>query len=157
MNTDYQGIADVSEDVLSEMERMINNQNELSPVKFHSKEEGDDWKSPIKVTDQKKFNGETKQYLVLIYFLDESTYNLATTFSVVQGRSAAYFYIKNYIDEIDLEKSLVVLEGKRAFEDNITVAQFLRHVRDEELVEDEEGYVVDDALEELAIQSQDAY
>lgn len=157
MSNDYQGIADVSEDVLSEMERMINNQNELSPVKFHSKEEGDDWKSPIKVTDQKKFNGETKQYLVLIYFLDESTYNLATTFSVVQGRSAAYFYIKDYLGEIDLEKSLVVLEGKRAFEDNITVAQFLRHVRDEELVEDEEGYVVDDALEELAIQSQDAY
>lgn len=148
---------DVPKEILDQMMRNIQNQNELSPVKFHSKEEGDDWKSPVKIVDKNKF-AEYKQYLVLIYFNEDfaDQCGFETTFGVTTGRSAAYYYIRERLEQIDLNKSLVVLEGKKAFEENITVAQFLRHIRDEELVEDEEGYVVDDALEELAILSQDA-
>ena len=49
---------------------------------------------------------------------------------------------------MDLEQSVVMLEGNPALVDQITVLQFLRHIRDDELIEDESGYLVDEAIAE---------
>ena len=121
-------------------------------VVFHAK--GDDqWLkdalSPVSFDSTKK-SPENRQYLVLLYFTEEAAENMEypNTFIVATGRTNTYNEIKNMLGIIDLEESVVMLEGNPALVDQITVLQFLRHIRDDELIEDESGYVVDEAIAE---------
>lgn len=131
------------------------NSNENKPqeaVVFHAK--GDDkWlkeaMSPVSF-DPKKKTPENRKYLVLVYFTEKAAEDLEypTTFILATGRTNTYNEIKNYLDVMDLEQSVVMLEGNPALVDQITVLQFLRHIRDDELIEDESGYLVDEAIAE---------
>lgn len=129
---------------------------DLKPaIRIH---EGDDksWMQKEAITfDPSKKSPENRKYLILMYFSDPDA-DLETTFVIAEGRTEAYFAIKNMIDEIDLSKSVVYLEGNPlVFEDLpgqkklVSALAFLRHVLDEELVEDDTSYIVDEVLAEM--------
>jgi hypothetical protein len=134
-----------------EESNMDNNNEMREAVIFHDKND-ERWLqeklSPVKI-DPKKKSPEYRQYLVLVYLHDGvvNDYDFGTTFIVATGRKDAYFAIKDLIDIMDLNQSIVILEGNPALTDSITVLQFLRHVRDDQLIEDESGYIVDEAIE----------
>ena len=129
---------------------------DLKPaIRIH---EGDDksWMQKETITfDPTKKSPENRKYLILMYFLDTDA-DIETTFVIAEGRTEAYLAIKNLIDEIDLSKSVVYLEGNPlVFEDLpgqkklVSALAFLRHVLDEELVKDDTSYIVDEVLAEM--------
>lgn len=124
-------------------------------VRFHDKSEGTDWMTQTVKFDPAKKSPEYRKYLILMWFNDKDA-DIETTFEIAEGRTEAYFAIKNHIEDIDLEKSVVYLEGNPlVFEDLpgqkkiVTVLAFLRHVLDEELVQDDTSYIVDEVLAEM--------
>ena len=124
-------------------------------VRFHDKSEGTDWMTQTVKFDPTKKSPEYRKYLILMWFNDKDA-DIETTFEIAEGRTEAYFAIKNHIEDIDLEKSVVYLEGNPlVFEDLpgqkkiVTVLAFLRHVLDEELVQDDTSYIVDEVLAEM--------
>lgn len=105
--------------------------------------------------DPSKKSPENRKYLILMYFSNPDA-DIETTFSIAEGRTEAYFAIKNMIEEIDLSKSVVYLEGNPlVFEDLpgqkkiVSALAFLRHVLDDELVQDDTSYIVDEVLSEM--------
>lgn len=105
--------------------------------------------------DPSKKSPENRKYLILMYFSDPDA-DIETTFVIAEGRTEAYFAIKNMIEEIDLSKSVVYLEGNPlVFEDLpgqkkiVSALAFLRHVLDDELVQDDTSYIVDEVLSEM--------
>ena len=114
-------------------------------VVFHDKDDMS-WMQAATIDVTKK-SAEHRQYLVLIWYMDNA--DVENSFIIAEGRTNTYFAIKDQLEIIDVEKSVVMLEGNRALVDQITVLQFLRHVRDEELVEDDTGCIVDEILAEM--------
>ena len=122
----------------------LNEEEYIEAVTFHDK--NDTLWMQAATFDVTKKAPEYRRYLVLVWFMDNAEQE--NTFIIAEGRSNTYFAIKEIIDIIDLEKSVVMLEGNKALVDQITVLQFLRHIRDEELVEDDTAYIIDDAIAE---------
>ena len=123
-------------------------------VKFHDKNDKS-WLSQTVKFDPTKKSPEYRKYLILMWLRDPDA-EVETTFVIAEGRTEAYFAIKDRIDDIDLDKSVIYLEGnKLVFEDLpdekkiVTVLAFLRHVLDEELVQDDTSYIVDEVLAEM--------
>lgn len=121
-------------------------------VQFHDPRDKS-WmmKEAVKFDPSKK-SPENRKYLVLVRSYDEDN----NFFIIADGRTDCYFKIKNRIDEIDPEESYVYLEGNPlVFEDLpgqkklVSVLAFLRHVLDEELVEDDTSYIVEEVLAEM--------
>lgn len=86
---------------------------------------------------------EERQYIFLLY--DENSYDYQMWDSVV-GRSNAYQYVKDHIELMD-PKISVVLTDNVAFKDALTVYQFVNHLKNSELVEDDE-FNIDDWIHE---------
>lgn len=129
---------------------------ELKPAIAIHTEDDKSWymKEAIGIDVTKK-SPENRKYLLLLWFNDSDA-DVETTFVIAEGRTNAYFAIKNLIEDIDLAKSTVHLEGNPLlFEDLpgqkkvVSVLTFLRHVLDEELVEDDTSYIVDEVLAEM--------
>lgn len=94
-----------------------------------------------------KKSAEQRKYLLLLDFMEDED-GIDSTYFIAHGRTEAYFKIKYFIDEIDVDTSIVILEGKRCLVEGeyITVLQFLRHIRDNELVEDSDPRDIDDII-----------
>ena len=123
-------------------------------VKFHDKNDKS-WIGQTVKFDPSKKSPEYRKYLILMWLRDPDA-EVETTFVIAEGRTEAYFAIKDRVDDIDLDKSVIYLEGnKLVFEDLpdekkiVTVLAFLRHVLDEELVQDDTSYIVDEVLAEM--------
>lgn len=102
----------------------------------------------IRFSPEKKSH-EERRYLVLVTYLDGTGHDDDPhSYIIATGRTETYFAIKELIQDMDLDESIVILEGKRALieGDYISVSAFLRHVRDNELVYDETAYIVDELL-----------
>ena len=114
-------------------------------VLFH--QEGEQLQS-VTFSPEKK-GPEQRKYLLLLNFMEEEN-GIENAFKICHGRTEAYYAIKDYIDEIDLDTSIVILEGKRCLVEGeyISVLAFLRHIRDSELVEDDDPRAIDDILAE---------
>ena len=124
----------------------LKNEEYIEAVEFHDKNDTSWMQREAVSFDVTKKSPEHRRYLVLVWFMDNAEQENA--FISAEGRTNTYFAMKEIIDIIDLEKSVVTLEGNKALVDQITVLQFLRHIRDEELVEDETAYIIDDAIAE---------
>jgi hypothetical protein len=118
-------------------------------VRFHDKSEGTDWMQKTVEFDPSKKSPEHRQYLILIKYLDPVSTGFDNEFIIVEGRTNAYYAIKERIEEIDLKESTVTLEGNRALVDFISVLQFMRHIVDDELVEDDTQTIVTDIIDEF--------
>lgn len=121
-------------------------------VKFHDPRDKSYVLKEAAKFDPSKKSPENRKYLVLARMQGEDD----NFFIIADGRTDCYFKIKDRIDEIDLEESYVFLEGNPlVFEDIpgqkklVSVLAFLRHVLDEELVEDDTQYIVDEVLAEM--------
>lgn len=102
--------------------------------------------------DPTKKSPENRKYLVLAQCIDEDN----NFYIIAEGRTECYNMIKQRIDEIDVANSYVFLEGNPlVFEDLpgqkklVSVLAFLRHILDEELVEDDTAYIVEEVLAEM--------
>ena len=131
------------------------NNGMVQTVKFLSPEEkahreNNGAMNTIQFSPEKK-SPEERRYLVLLTYLEGTGHdNDMHSYILATGRSDTYFAIKELLLDIDMEESIVILEGKRALVEGeyITVSAFLRHIRDNELVEDETGYIIDEVLVE---------
>ncbi len=82
-----------------------------------------------------KTDPEMRQYIILIYNtnpdLDEFRWESMT------GRSIMYEYIKNNIEDIDPDKSIILTENV-AIKDAFTVSQFVKYLQNASLVEEDD-------------------
>lgn len=104
-----------------------------------------------------KVHPENKQYLLLLYFKDDTK-----TFEVITGRTETYNYIKNTIFDYDLDKCQILVEGQK-LETCKTVRAFMKHMEnyfddgfniddyDEPEVETEEEIKYDDSDRPVSI------
>lgn len=133
------------------------NQNILQQaVTFHDKGDKSWMMTEAVKFDPTKKSPENRMYLVLVYFKDPDQYDFETTFILAEGRTDCYFKIKDIIDDIDLDNSMVYLEGNTLLFNDlpgqkrlVSVFTFLRHVLDEELVDDDTSYIVDELLSDM--------
>ena len=82
-----------------------------------------------------KTDPELRQYIILIYNtnpdLEEFRWESMT------GRSIMYEYIKNNIEDIDPDKSVILTENV-AIKDAFTVSQFIKYLQNASLVEEDD-------------------
>ena len=82
-----------------------------------------------------KTDPEMRQYIILIYNtnpdLDEFRWESMT------GRTIMYDYIKNNIEDIDPDKSIILTENV-AIKDAFTVSQFVKYLQNASLVEEDD-------------------
>lgn len=82
-----------------------------------------------------KMDPELRQYIILIYNtnpdLEEFRWESMT------GRSIMYEYIKNNIEDIDPDKSIILTENV-AIKDAFTVSQFVKYLQNASLVEEDD-------------------
>lgn len=126
----------------------MNNETREAVV-FHKPEEGWSPKQEAATIDVTRKSPEHRQYLVLVWYNDQYKGEIDHTFIIAEGRSDTYFEIKDMLEIMDVQKSVVMMEGNKALVDQITVLQFLRHVLDEELIEDETAYIVEEVIYEM--------
>jgi len=82
---------------------------------------------------------ELRQYIILKYGVeDQDVY----TWESMTGRSITYEYIKNNIEDIDPDKSIVLTENV-AIKDAFTVTQFVKYLQNGNLIEDDEEFDID--------------
>lgn len=66
-------------------------------------------KEMVKVVDNTKKHPEDRQYLICIRTKDGS--GVPDSWDIVTGRTGAYEYIKDIIDDIDMEHSFILVES----------------------------------------------
>ena len=81
----------------------------------------------VKKEEPKKKGPEEKEYILLL--LSENGDAPGPWWEICTGRTAAYEYLKQYIELIEIHDSFVLVEGIPS-ERRITVYQFLRHIQD---------------------------
>lgn len=83
---------------------------------------------------------EHKQYLFLLY--DEYSEDNICRWEVVEGRSRAYEFVKENIELYNPKKSLVLTDNV-ALKDALSIYQFVIHLQNSNLVEDD-GFDIDE-------------
>lgn len=80
-------------------------------------------KEMVKVVDNSKpkKSPEEKQYLICIHGYDNDIWNIVT------GRTAAYEFIKEYIEDINLEDSFILVENCN-LNQRKSIYAFIKHV-----------------------------
>lgn len=86
------------------------------------------------ITIHKDNDPEIKRYLILIVGTDEDGDDFRD-FEFVTGRTAAYNYIKNLVEVIDLVDSKIVVDSEK-IEDMKPVLRFMKYVLDTGLIID---------------------
>lgn len=84
-------------------------------------------KEMCKVVDNTKKHPESKQYLICIQGTPGS--GIQPDWEIVTGRSAAYEYVKENIEDIDFETSFVLVETCNLSE-RLSIYMFMKHVQD---------------------------
>lgn len=87
----------------------------------------------VKKEEPKKKDPEEKEYILLLY--TENGDAPGPWWEICKGRTAAYEYLKQYIEILEIHDSYVLVEGIPS-ERRITVYQFLRHIQDKEFYND---------------------
>ena len=91
----------------------------------------------VKIVDNKEKHYEAKEYLVCIIDKEFGT----KEWEIFEGRTAAYEYLKNEIENIDLEESFVLVEGLDLSKRK-SVYKFMRYVGDLK----EDNFDIDDYI-----------
>lgn len=94
--------------------------------------------------DKSSIDPSKKQYLLLIYYYTDEI-DKERSFEIITGRLEVYQFIKDNKDIINLEDSRILLTYQ-TLEDSITLLQFVRHLKDNELVQDD-GFDIDELQE----------
>lgn len=82
-----------------------------------------------------KTDPELRQYIILIYNTNPNLEEFR--WESMTGRSIMYEYIKNNIEDIDPDKSIILTENV-AIKDAFTVSQFVKYLRNASLVEEDD-------------------
>ena len=90
-------------------------------------------------------NPETKQYIILYSDIggDESDSEFPFRWEACQGRQNAYDYIKSNAAVIDIDKSIIVVEDV-PIKDCLTVRQFVKFLKNSNMVDEYDGFEIDD-------------
>ena len=83
---------------------------------------------------------ELRQYIILIYGLDED--QEVYRWESMTGRTTMYEYIKNNIEDIDVDQSVILTENI-AIKDAFTVSQFVKYLQNGNLIEDNDFFDID--------------
>ena len=89
---------------------------------------------------------EERQYVFIMY--DEFGDEVITEWESTIGRSQAYLFVKNNIDRMDPDKSIVLTDNV-AMKDALTVHQFVNHLKNSGLVPLDDDFEIDDFVEEF--------
>ena len=89
-------------------------------------------------------NPETKQYIILFTEIgyEDSESELPFVWEAVEGRTKAYETIKSKAGVIDPDKSIVLVETV-AVKDSLTVREFVKHLQNAELVDNNDDFDID--------------
>lgn len=89
---------------------------------------------------------EERQYVFIMY--DEFGDEVITEWESTIGRSQAYLFVKNNIDRMDPDKSIVLTDNV-AMKDALTVHQFVNHLKNSGLVPLDDDFEIDEFVEEF--------
>lgn len=89
---------------------------------------------------------EERQYVFILY--NEIEGEVYTEWESTVGRSQAYQFVRNNIDRMMPEKSIVLTDNV-ALKDALTIQQFVNHLKNNELVPVDDGFEIDDYVEEF--------
>jgi DNA-binding protein len=88
---------------------------------------------------KQRIDPEDKQYLVLMFLKENEE---TKTFEIITGRKSVYDYIRENIDNIDILKSLILVNAEGVtLNDAITVYAFMKHM--EQFFQDENFSIED--------------
>ena len=90
--------------------------------------------------DDDSIDSEFKQYIILIYGVDED--QEVFRWESMTGRTTMYNYIKNNVDSIDVDNSIILTENV-PIKDAFTVFQFVKYLQNGNLIEDDEDFDID--------------
>ena len=97
----------------------------------------------VYIKENKKLSPpEEREYLLLLTFYGETC-----TFQGVVGRQETFDYLKAVIEDIDIGSSMVLAETV-PFKDRITVYEFMKKCIDEELIQNNDGFDIEDYYSE---------
>ena len=93
----------------------------------------------VYIKENKKLSEpENREYLILLASFDGTN-----TYQGILGRQATFDYLKGIIEEIDVDSSMILAETV-AFKDSITIYEFMKKCIDEELVQNDDGFDIED-------------
>ena len=108
--------------------------------------------NPFSITpfeiDESQIDPKFKQYLLLLKYYDGNEGDgYINSFEIIEGRKEAYKFLKENIDFYDPNESLVMTE-QTPLSKAITVIQFIKHLKDNELVNMEDGFDIMEYINE---------
>ena len=83
---------------------------------------------------------EFRQYIIIIYGANEDEGDFR--WESMTGRTTMYNYIKNNVDVIDVDHSLILTENV-SIKDAFTASQFVKYLQNGNLIEDDEDFDID--------------
>lgn len=90
--------------------------------------------------DQSLIDPKFKEYLLLLKYFDSNEGDgYINSFEIIEGRKEVYKFLKDNIEFYDPEISLV-MTSQTPLSKAITVVQFIRHLKDNELVSMDDGF-----------------
>lgn len=90
--------------------------------------------------DESQINPKFKRYLLLLKYYDGNEGDsYVNNFEIIEGRKEVYKFLKENIDFYDPNESLVMTD-QTPLNKAITVVQFITHLKDNELVDTEDGF-----------------
>lgn len=92
--------------------------------------------------DSKLKDANHRQYLLLLITSHPESTDTPNTFEIIQGRDEVYKFIRDNIEDIDVVDSRIMVTHQ-SLEESITLLQFVRHIKDEHLVEDDDFDIMD--------------
>lgn len=88
----------------------------------------------LKNLEEDKVDPELRQYIILIYGAeDQDVYRWES----MTGRTITYEYIRNNIEDIDPDKSIILTENV-PIKDAFTVSQFVKYLKNGNLIEEDD-------------------
>lgn len=84
---------------------------------------------------------EERQYVILLY--NEFDEDVPPEWVSLIGRTETYHWIRTHIELMDPDKSLILTENV-ALKDAITVYRFVSHLKNNGIIDDEDGFDIDE-------------
>lgn len=102
------------------------------------------WKDTVIIPDD-SIDPEERKYLLLLVLITEDENEEKNIFEWIIGRTDTYNRLKSYIiaEAIDIVDSKVLSESSKV-SNHISVLQFIRHLRDNELIDDKSDFDIEE-------------
>lgn len=99
----------------------MTNEQQLKPL-FHKVKE------PVMVKEEIKQLSANEKTYVILYYLTIDDGEEVKTFDVITGREATYEFIKNIVENLDIHKSVIMVDNV-PYSKAISIYEFMKYIK----------------------------